>query len=76
MPTAEIAIVIGASTAQNGTGAATSSSSSPTRRRWARAAADAVVVSDQIPIIAEPMAAPASVCPSLPPRNRKYAIVA
>ncbi len=69
-------MVIGARTAQNGTGAATSSSRSPTRRRHWSAAAAAVVVSDQMPIIAVPIVAATRVEPCVPPRNRKYAIVA
>ena len=68
--------MIGASTAQNGNGAATSSSRIPMRRRNWSAAAAAVVVSDQIPMIPVPTAAVTSFVPSVPPRKRKYAIVA
>ncbi len=76
MPIAAIASVIGRNVAQNGVGDATRSSRIPSRRCRCSAAAAAVVVSDQMPIIADPTAAATSVACFSPPWKRKYAIVA
>ena len=76
MPIAEIATVIGSTTAQNGVGDATSSSRTPSRRCVCSAPAPDAVVDDQIPITPDASAATRQLDCRLRPWNRKYASVA